>query len=83
MVARPPFDLYKKNLLTKNLLLVLFYVFKPIKRDELSKVLYNLQLVKFFEEASELFVIKTFTNHISMEGYFPLSDAGQTTLKIN
>ena len=38
---------------TKN---ELFYVFKPIWRDELSKVLYKIQRIKLLEEASELFV---------------------------
>ena len=55
MVARPPFDLQKRNFLTKN---KLFYVFKPIKHDELSEVLYKIPQIKLLEEASELFVNK-------------------------
>ena len=47
------FDLYKKNFLAEN---KLFYVFKPIERDELSEVLYKIQQVKFIDEASELFL---------------------------
>ena len=53
VVARPPIELTKKNFLTKKLL---FYVAKPIQRNELSKVLYKLQQLKSFEEASGLFL---------------------------
>ena len=53
VAARPPFEQDKKNSFTKKLL---FHAFKPIKRSDLSEVLYRIQQIKFFEEVTGIFV---------------------------
>ena len=51
--GQPPFAHNKENFLTEKLL---FYVSKPIQRNGLSEVLYKIQQIECYEEASALFV---------------------------
>ena len=55
MVARPPFALTKNNFLTEKLLC---FVSIPTEYNDLSAVLYIIQQIKSFKEASGHFVRK-------------------------
>ena len=53
VVARPPFEHHKNNFITSKLL---FFVFKPTAHDALTEDLSKIQLIKFYEEVTGLFL---------------------------